>query len=618
MNPNSIQLEDPELIMLSNNKKSGFNYRERRQDDWTENYTLYRDKVTTNRLTQRQSVNLPLMKQTIRTLLTNVDDMPVITFESLDNDESAEVFQNEYWKWTVEQNRMELKDVVDKRQVFFFGRTFDQWQIIDGRVVMSICDPEDILVSRYTDPTNLHSSRFLIHTHIFVPLSTLDQNPDYDKKAVNALVTFYGTQEGLIKAAENAESYQKKTEKMADLGLSDVDSPVLGETYVELTLHFVFREGEKDAEKQPLESQIFMYVEADDQQILMKKPLEEVIGETKDHFWRTHYPYNTWADDIDMQDFWTDGIADIMRTPNKIANAWFSQMVENRTLRNLNMQVYDSTKEGFTPSTFTPIAWGWYGVPGKPSEVYQQMQVADLSDSLDELNFLITMSEKATGAVANLQGEPAQKQVTLGEVKIAYTEAKERVKGMSKFYTQAWKDRGEMFLKLIEAGHDKLDAVTIYKKGRNSEDIYTREIAPKDWMTKLGYTTRVWSQDEKNAQDSSSLEKLAGVRNLMVDNPVLTEIVQRKALEFADLSPDEITQVMDFENQKRQALMNPMLGQPGAIPPPGAVPGTPVPAPAMASPAAVPPPIPAPPSKGANNKAAVDKLKGLRDQIAVT
>ena len=49
-----ITVIDPELQVLLGNKQDGYNYRERRQQDWTENYTLYRDRVTINRLTQRQ------------------------------------------------------------------------------------------------------------------------------------------------------------------------------------------------------------------------------------------------------------------------------------------------------------------------------------------------------------------------------------------------------------------------------------------------------------------------------------------------------------------------------------------------------------------------------------
>ena len=132
---------------------------------------------------------------------------------------------------------------------------------------------------------------------------------------------------------------------------------------------------------------------------------------------------------------------------------------------------------------------------------------------------------------------------------------------MSKFYTPAWKQRAEIFLKLIEGRPDLLDAVKIYKKGRNTRDIFSREIDPKDWMTKLGYRTRVWSQDEKNAQDTETLNKLNAVKSVMPDNPKLAEVYNRKLLEFVDLSPEEINDIMEFEEQKREMMAaNPLLG----------------------------------------------------------
>lgn len=558
---------NPELEMLKGNKLSGFNYRERRHDDWEENYLLYRDKVIINRLTQRQSVNLPLMKQTIRTLLKDVDDMPVLYFENLDNDKEREAFLNEYWNWTKEQNHMDLLDIVDKRQVFLFGRTFDQWQIVDGRIKMTIEDPQDILVSRYTDPTDIHSSRFLTHNHIFKPLSEIENNPEYDKEAVKRIKQFYATEQGLIKAADNQEMLVEKNKRLADMGVSDIDDPVLGETYVELSLHFVYRSNEKDEDKNTLDEQLFLYVECDDMEILMKKPLEKVIGVTSDHYWRNHFPYNTWADDVERQDFWSDGIADIVRTPNKVLNSWFSQEVERRTLSNFGMHYYNSAIEGFTPNTYNPIPWGWYGVPVpqgmKIEDVLKKVDIPLNDGNLESMNFIITMMEKATGATATQQGAENGKQITLGEVQLMLGEAKERIKGMSKFYTPAWQARGKMFLKLIEAASDKLDAVTIHKKGRNTNDIYSREITPEDWQTQSGYREKVWSQEDKNIQDSEKLQKLNAVKSIMPDNPKLNEVYQRKLLEFADLTPDEINGVMEFEQKKMDMMMNqPMMGQP--------------------------------------------------------
>ena len=445
-----IELENLELQMLLNNKETGFNYRRRREEDWRENYELYRDKVTINRLTQRQSVNLPLMKTTLRTLLKDIDDMPVIEFENLDNDKQAQVFQNEYWKWTLEQNNAEIQDIVDKKQNFFYGRSFDSWQIEDGRIIFDIEDSEDMLVDRFMNPYDIDSSRFLIHTHIFKPLSTLKKNPDYDQNEIAELEEFFKSQLGIIKAKDNESSLQQKNKKLADMGVTDIEDPVMGETYVELTMHRVFREvGEewtdKDGKKQITnDDQIFAYVEAEERTILMKKPQEVIIGSTKDHYWRNHYNYNTWGDDIDKQDFWTDGIADVVRVPNKVLNSWFSQLVENRTLRNFGMHYYDSSlkTDGFMPSTIEPKPFAFIGVPtgGRNiNEVFQKVDIPDLSESLDEMQYVTDMTDKATGATATQQGMVTQTQKTLGEVQLAQNEAKARTQGMSKFYTDAWK-----------------------------------------------------------------------------------------------------------------------------------------------------------------------------------
>lgn len=571
-----IELENIELQMLLNDKESGFNYQQPRHDPWRENYELYRDHVTINRLTQRQSVNLPIMKTTLRTLLKDIDDMPVIVFENLDNDKEAEVFQNEYWKWTLEQNNAEIQDVVDKKQDFFFGRTFDSWQIKDGRIVFDIEDPVDILVDRYMNPYDLDSSRFLIHTHIFKPLSSLKNNPEYDQNEVKSLEEFFETEMGLVKASDNQNSLQVKNQKLANLGVTDIDDPVLGETYVELTMYRRYRpkgddwKDNKDGKKYKLEEeQLMHYVEAENRCILMKKPQEKIIGVTRDHYWRNHYNYNTWGDDIDKQDFWTDGIADIVRTPNKVQNAWFSQEIERRTLSNFGMTFFNSSlqADGFMPNTWEPRPFGFYGIPlgpnGKLSDNLQRVEIPMNDGNLESITFINQMIEKATGATATQQGAQTERQVTLGEVELAQGEAKARTQGISKFYTHAWKKRAEKFLKLIEAAPEKLDAVKIYKKGKNSEDIYAREIVPGDWMTKAGYRVRVWAQDEKNEKDTQSIQKLQIMKTAMPDNPKVNEIYVRKLAEFSDVSPDDVKEILDYESKKlaMMAQMGATMGQ---------------------------------------------------------
>lgn len=48
-------------------------WRERRHPQWTPNYLLARDTVPVNRLIQRQSVNVPYMKKTLKTHLTQTN-----------------------------------------------------------------------------------------------------------------------------------------------------------------------------------------------------------------------------------------------------------------------------------------------------------------------------------------------------------------------------------------------------------------------------------------------------------------------------------------------------------------------------------------------------------------
>jgi hypothetical protein len=79
----------PSVIILDTfqtNVESDFKFRQCRHQQWTENYELYREAVITNRLTQRQSVNVPFMKETISTRPASLNDEPDLYFENLDGD----------------------------------------------------------------------------------------------------------------------------------------------------------------------------------------------------------------------------------------------------------------------------------------------------------------------------------------------------------------------------------------------------------------------------------------------------------------------------------------------------------------------------------------------------
>ena len=533
---------------LEKNKKSSFEYQQRRHLNWDENYTLYRDKVITNRLTQRQSVNIPLMKTTIKTIMDQIDDPPDLKFEELSNDKQKEIFLNEYFTKNAEDNKLDIKDTVDKKQELIYGRTFKKLNIDNGQPYVEVLDPYDILVDRYTDPADLDSAQFIIHQNIFRTLNEISGNPNYDKGAINRIKKFFSTEEGLIVSGENAQHLQEKNQRMETMGETDVNNPELGETYVELNEHYI-----KIWNDQTNRFEIHLIVTCDGAgtEILMDQPLEDVLGKTVDDYWVSHYPILSWAEDVERSDFWSDGTGDIVRVPNKVVNAWFSQLVENRTLRNFGMNFFDATIEGFAPTTFEARPFGWYPLPGKPSDVFQKVDIPDLSNNINDIQYIINLMEKTTGATAIEQGVLDKNRVTLGQVQILLAKSSKRMHGIAKFYTQSWKEFGEKWVKLVEAQADNLTPVKLYKKSFRG-NFFSKTIKSSDWKSNAGYSVKVMSSAEQERANIGAVQRLSAAVAQMPTNKPLIDIYHRKLLDLSGLNLDEIREILNYDNQQGQ------------------------------------------------------------------
>ena len=546
-NKETLAISDPELDIIKLEKDSALAFKERRLQDWDDNYTLYRDKVVTNRLTQRQSVNVPLMKYGLNSILKDVDDPPQLYFQNLDNEDQKEIFYNEHWKEVARRNKLVMVASVDRKQAFLFGRTFKKINIENGKVTFEVIDPKDMLVHRFVNPVDLHSAKCLIQTGIYRTLTEILEDEEYNKEVRAELRTYYENRDPELEGDDTYAQASEKADRMTTMGVDDEFDPVLGETYLELNEVYRF-EWDDVAE----DTIIFRYVIAiaDDHQFkLHKQALHEIFGKTVDNFWFNHFPYSSWGTDPERTDFWSDGAGDILRTPNKIANSWISSLVENRQLRNYGMTYYDSTDPTFVPQTFQPIPYGFYPVPGDPNKVMKPVEIPDLSESLDEIQYIISIAEKATASTSTQSGAIEQKQVTLGEIQLALANAQDRVKSIQQFIDEDWKEFGMLYIKLLEGAGQYLDPVTVNKKGRLGKKMYTREISMKDWKTKSGYTVEVRMLQDKQAEDVDMIQKLTVARNSMPDNVPLKEIYDHHILQFAGLTPDEISTVEEFERQ---------------------------------------------------------------------
>ena len=582
-----MQEVDYSTIPYDENERNAFQFQQRRHSEWTENYELYRNKVIVNRLTQRQAVNIPLTKETIRTILANVDEFPSIEFEELGNDKDKEIAKNELWKNTVVEDKMELKDIVDKKQELLYGITWRKLNIRNRRFESEVKEPFDMLIDRYADPTDLETARYIIELGIYQSIDDLESNPLISEEALLKVKKYYATSQGLVKAEQVTQQIMDKNQRLAEMGVPDIFAPMLGQTMIELKAHYVKIWDDKD--QQDHIHVILRSVGGIDgpdgvgngTEVLAGKPLMDILGVD-------FYPFVKWSDDPERNDAYPDGVADTCRVPNQVLNVWFSQLVENRTLRNFGMHFFDSTaNENWLPGAWTPEAWGFYPLPGKPADILQSIEIPDLSESLDEMQFIKNMVGSATAATSVKTGDVNKNKVTLGEIELVTQAANERITGITKFYMLAQKEFGDKWSKIVMANADKLDAVTLYKKSYKG-NFFKKKIKHSDVKSDAGYSCRVVSSAEREQESIKTVQKLQAVAAQFPGNIAMQQIYQKKLLDFGGLTPDEQNEVLGFEKQKQQA------GQQPALPPGGMPAGMPAMPGGMPAPARAPAPNPAP------------------------
>jgi len=529
---------------LQTDERADYEFIKRRLPQWTENYQLYRDKVIINRLTQRQSINVPLIKGTVKTILSNIDQFDDVEFEDQGNNKDKQIAFNELWKDFVIKDKLEVKDNVDVKQVLLYGRTWTKINLVGGRLTFETREPYDVLVDRYVDPADIETADHLTEINIFRTINELRDNPAYDQTAVAEITKHYGTAAGLIKAEETTQMSYERNERLTDMGATDLLNPTLGTTVVELKAHYkkIWDEGDK-------ESHIHVIVTCNtgiDSQVLMGKPLMEILG-------IDFYPFITWADDIERNDFFSDGVADIARTTNKLLNSMISSLAENRILRNFGMQFYDATaSESWSPSSMEPVPFGWYPLPGKPSDVLQKVDIPDQTEAIDEMQYVKEIVEAATAATSTIQGDVQQNQVTLGEVQLTVAAAKERISSISKFKLLAQKEKADKWAKIMNANPKKIEAVRLYKKSSRG-NYFPQTVTASHWQSSEGYFCQVISSAEKDKQNTEGIQKISAIAQQFPGNPVMKKIYQNKLLDFGDVNPDDQQAVMEYEAQMQQA-----------------------------------------------------------------
>lgn len=548
-----IWKESDLMLRLKAEREAALALQIRKHEDWNDNYELCRNKVKTNRLTQRQAVNIPLMRETEKTLLSRIDDPPNVEWQELSGDEYKELIFQEVWADSFKRNNIELIDVIDKKNVLRYGLSSTKLNIVKDGVSMKILDPFDIIYDPLMDPSDVETARFWIHLNIFKSVREILASDRYKKEGKDNLKIWLESPPGIVQSKENKEMFEKKIERLKDMGInhSDFEKFAGGDRLVNISEHFTTQWNTKTKK---FERRVVTY--ADMSVELSNESLKDLIGVD---FW----PIDMWAEDPETNDIYPDSIDDIVRTPNKIINVWFSQLVENRTLKNFRMHWF-SPVQGYTPKTYTPGP----GVmlPAPPGDdinkVIKPVEIDGLDDTLQAIGAITNIVERATAATAIEKGQPEKGTQTLGEVQILVGKASERTVAMAKFYRLAWYRRAWKWNKMMEANAPKF--LKLYKQSRSGK-VYPKRVYAGDWLSDAGYEPIVRSTSEQEQETTKGLQKFTFVLQQFPNNVALRKIAQKRMLEMVDLTPEELKQVQDAEAQAVAAVESGQESAPGQL-----------------------------------------------------
>jgi len=441
-----------------------------------------------------------------------------------------------------------------------YGLSTKKLNICEYGVEVTVPDVFDIKLDPLTPPWDLEKARHIIHDNIFKSVREILANKKYTEEGKNELRVWSDSPAGITASNQNREEWEKKMERLKAMGVSSGNFKYFagGDRIVNLTEHFYLEWNEK---KQEFEKRVSVY--ADDKIELYNDTLVNCIGVD---FW----PFEIWSEDIETNDVYPDAIADLVRTPNKVINVWFSQLIENRTLKNFQMHWF-LPGQNYTPQTYTPGP----GVmlPATPGDdinkVIKPVEISGLDDTFGAIEALTRIVERGTGASAIDKGQSEQGQQTLGEIKVLVGKAAERSTSMKKFYRTSWYNLSWKWDKMMQANAPKF--IKLYKQSRSGK-VYPKTVFRDDWVS--DYKPIVRSTSEQESEETKSIQKFMFVTAQFPNNMALKRIAQKRQLEILDLTPEEQKEVTEEE---KQAINQPaMMGAPGeASPGPGMMAGAP-------------------------------------------
>ena len=217
------EVPDEKMLKLRREKKVAQEYQDRKHDDWTDNYELYRNKVRTNRLTQRQAVNIPLMKETVKTILSKIDDAPNVDWKEKSADEMKEIVYQEMWNDSYKENKLEWVDIIDKKNVLLYGISTKMLDVGENSIDIRVLDNWDIMYDPMMSAIDIETARYIIRVNIFRSIKEILADDRYSKEGKDKLKQWSLSDNAIVQSEANREQWKEKNDRLLAMGASAED-----------------------------------------------------------------------------------------------------------------------------------------------------------------------------------------------------------------------------------------------------------------------------------------------------------------------------------------------------------------------------------------------------------
>ncbi len=474
----------------------------------------------------RFGVPLPTMSGFVDTLMSKIDDPPVIKYGYTD---LADLKLANKLTSTIEKEgssirgNWAMKDRWGKKLACFSGRTIAKYYAESSpkyKSNWSITDYEDFLCEP-AGGGHLEEHLFCGQDNVFRSKAELlkqGENGLYDSGQVQKLIAATNDQE--FKKSDNL--WAKKSERFKLMGLNLDDNTYLGQGIFRLVEWAM----EYDGKRYYL---LFDYITG----VWIR------AHELKQIFESDLYPWHSWATHEDPFIFWSKAPCDDVRPIADAMDVLFNQALDNRQKRNMIQRAYD-------PEIFpdpSELEWrpdGLARATPKPNQSIQQgiyeFKVPEISGTIDLIAYMDSFMGRKSGITPEIQGV-ADKDQKVGIYFGNLQQVADRLGLFNKSYNQFWEELG---LRHAWGAKEHLTEQTLMDMIGEDGAEWNKQKgkAPNLDVTISGGSAEIMANEAKAKKRENALMMISGDEELrMIINPYwrLQEILKHGAYEEPEI-----------------------------------------------------------------------------------